>query len=125
MGEAGVQGRHQPIDEAIGQHGVEKQVADAQRCVPDLLPAHLGQREAPQFETDACVQAGRAHILPVGRRRDAQPVGDANAALHQRGQGQGLAADQMPVAVCDAIERQDDVHDPTIRPLRISRMVTS
>ena len=84
-----------------GSGVVEKQVADAQGRVPELLPAHLGEVLALELEEDAHAQPGGVEVGLVGvggdghERRHGDP-----GACHAR-QGQRLAADARRRALVD------------------------
>jgi hypothetical protein len=83
----------------------EKQVADACRAIPDLLPAHFREVFAVQFEQDAFPQARAVQERAICVGGHAEKIGDAEAGLGQGRKCKRLAAYPGQIGDADLMGR--------------------
>jgi hypothetical protein len=67
--------------------GCCEHIANAERRIPDLFPAHLLETLAMELEVDFADKPCLRHEIPVEARIDADRIGDPKALACQPGQG--------------------------------------
>ena len=76
--------------QVVGQRGGEKQAADAQRRVPQFLPAHVGEVLAIELEEDARAQPGGIEVRLIRVGGDGHEGGTVMPARAMRASARAL-----------------------------------
>ena len=93
-----------------GQRFSEKEVADACRAIPDLLPAHFLEVLTVQFEQNTFPQARAVQECTICVGGHAEKIGDAEAGLGQGRKCKRLAAYPGQIGGADLMGREDQLH---------------